>query len=410
MAHRLSRASTIVFIEMPAFGHVNPSLPLARELTRRGERVLYYNDAEFRSVVESSGATFRAYPAAVVTSAVIAQATQTGDLLRVPRVILRATQTLAPFMLHQLTSERPDVVVLDSNALWGHIAVRSLGLPAVSLMTTILVGSAEFRRLRSREWLHTLARMRPSLLPIVRDRSRLLRSFGASVPRPAFPAVGGLNLALWPRELQAPNPRIDQSFRFVGPTLAPDPDTRSELDVELSDERPVVYMSLGTLHRATTGFYRACIEALSDLPVQLVLSTANRADALALGRVAANAIVRASVAQRAVLQHASIFITHGGMNSILESLASGVPMIVIPQQLEQLVLGARVAEWGAARVRREHLAGQELDARVLRREVELVLDAPSYRSAARAAQVRLRSSGGFRQAADDVQGFSPKAP
>ena len=27
----------IVFIEMPAAGHVNPSLPIVRELTRRGE-------------------------------------------------------------------------------------------------------------------------------------------------------------------------------------------------------------------------------------------------------------------------------------------------------------------------------------------------------------------------------------
>ena len=126
-----------------------------------------------------------------MTSTHIARATQTGDLLRVPRVILRATHTLAPFVAQQLTSERADVVVLDSNALWGHIAVRTRGLPAVSLMTTILLGSSEFRRLRLREWLHLLRPMLPSLAPIVGDRSRLLRSFGACVPRPAFPAVGG---------------------------------------------------------------------------------------------------------------------------------------------------------------------------------------------------------------------------
>jgi UDP:flavonoid glycosyltransferase YjiC (YdhE family) len=52
--------STIIFVEMLAFGHVNPSLPLARELARRGERVIYFNDSEFQSAVEASGATFRA--------------------------------------------------------------------------------------------------------------------------------------------------------------------------------------------------------------------------------------------------------------------------------------------------------------------------------------------------------------
>jgi hypothetical protein len=119
--------STIVFVEMPAFGHVNPSLPLARELVRRGECVIYYNDAEFSQAVSAgSGAEFRPYPPGVVTSAMIARATQTGDLIRVPRVILRATETLVPFLLERLRADPPVAVVLDSNALWGHIVVRSL--------------------------------------------------------------------------------------------------------------------------------------------------------------------------------------------------------------------------------------------------------------------------------------------
>jgi UDP:flavonoid glycosyltransferase YjiC (YdhE family) len=174
--------STIVFVEMPAFGHLNPSLPLARELVRRG----------------------------------------------------------------------------DSNALWGHIVVRSLRLPSVSLMTTILIGSAEFRRLRIREWLHMLRPMLPSLVPIAVARSRLLRQYDASVvPRPAFPALGGLNLAMYPRDFQPPNPRLDATFRFVGPMI--DPDTRLGASFELSGPEPLVYMSLGTLHRATTAFYRQCL-------------------------------------------------------------------------------------------------------------------------------------------------------
>jgi MGT family glycosyltransferase len=273
-------------------------------------------------------------------------------------------------------------------------------------MTTVLLGSSEFRRLRPREWLHMLRPMLPSLVPIVRDRSHLLRRFGASVPRPAFPATGGLNLALWPRDFQAPDPRVDASFKFVGPML--DPETRPELAFELSDQRPVVYMSLGTLHRASMRFYRQCLDAFSDLPLQLVLSTGNQADAQALDGVAANAVVRGSVAQLAVLRRASVFITHGGMNSTLESLACGVPMLVIPQQLEQLVLGLKAADRGAARVRREHLAGQELDALALRRDVEHMLKTPSYQSAATAAQERLGATGGFRAAADEVQKYCPQ--
>ena len=54
--------SSYAFVEVPAFGHVNSSLPLVRELVARGERVVFYNDAEFRPHVEATGAIFRRYP------------------------------------------------------------------------------------------------------------------------------------------------------------------------------------------------------------------------------------------------------------------------------------------------------------------------------------------------------------
>jgi UDP:flavonoid glycosyltransferase YjiC (YdhE family) len=55
--------SPIVFVEMPAYGHVNPTLPLVRELAQRGEHVVYFNAEEFQAQVERAGATFHAYPA-----------------------------------------------------------------------------------------------------------------------------------------------------------------------------------------------------------------------------------------------------------------------------------------------------------------------------------------------------------
>src|SRR5262249_30695783 len=155
---------------------------------------------------------------------------------------------LVPFLLDQLLPERPDAVVLDSNALWGHIAARTLRLPTVSLFTTILLGTDQYRQVSLREWLHTLQPSLPSLVPIVVARSRLFRLFAKStIPRPAFPAIGDLNLALFPREFQPPNPRLDATFHFVGPML--DPHTRVDAPLDLAGAGPLVYMSLGTLHR-----------------------------------------------------------------------------------------------------------------------------------------------------------------
>jgi hypothetical protein len=38
----------LLFIEMPASGHVNPALPVVQELVRRGEHITYYATEEFR--------------------------------------------------------------------------------------------------------------------------------------------------------------------------------------------------------------------------------------------------------------------------------------------------------------------------------------------------------------------------
>jgi MGT family glycosyltransferase len=394
--------STIVFVEMPAFGHVNPSLPLVRELVRRGERVIYYNDVQFQAMVEASGATFRAYPPGVVTSGSIAQATQTGDLIRVPRLILDATHALVPWLQAELSDVRPDAVVLDSNALWGHIVVRSMRLRSVSLLTTIVLGLGEYRRLRAREWLHMLRPMLPSVVPIITARTRLLRQFGSSVPRPAFPAFGDLNIAMFARLFQSASPRIDASVRFVGPMIDPE-SRRVDVQFEPTGAEPLVYMSLGTLHRASTAFYRECLEVFADAPVRFVLSTGGDVDLRALEPLPPNSVARPSFPQLEVLQHAAVFITHGGMNSVQEGLARGVPLLVIPQHAEQLAIGLTAAQQGAAMVRREHVAGEALDARALRHCVDHILAMPQFASAAQRLQSVLQGTGGFREATDAVQ-------
>jgi UDP:flavonoid glycosyltransferase YjiC (YdhE family) len=51
---------TIVYVTPPAHGHVNPTLPVMRELVQRGEQVIAYNTEEFRLQLEQTGAVFRA--------------------------------------------------------------------------------------------------------------------------------------------------------------------------------------------------------------------------------------------------------------------------------------------------------------------------------------------------------------
>ena len=141
------------------------------------------------------------------------------------------------------------------------------------------------------------------------------------------------------------------------------------------------------------------------MPAQFILSVGKQTDIQALGKMPANFIVRSSVPQLDVLQRAAVFITHGGMNSVLEGLYYGVPLILIPQQAEQLMIGLYVAAQGAGLVLREHVAGQRITSGELRHSLERIMAEPRFREAAGVLQQSLCASGGYRQAADEIQAF-----
>src|SRR5699024_2049461 len=222
---------------MPASGHVNPSAPLVRELIHRGFDVEFYATEQFRRLAESLGAEFRAYPKDTISSAVIAKATIEGGSTKVVQRLLESTPTLLEFLQSQLHEDSPDAVMFDSNALWGRMLATSLDRPAISLMTTMFVGSATLRALRARE-----------LLSAVRE----------------CPTRGELTILPIPEWMQAPDPRRDASCHCVGPSIeaaARTEDSDPDLEAVLSAADPVVVVSLGTLHAGGQDFFRSCIEA-----------------------------------------------------------------------------------------------------------------------------------------------------
>jgi len=349
---------------MPAARHINPTLPLVAELTGRGSRVIYCATEQFRERIERAGAHFVAYPSDTIDAEAIATGTQSGSSVAIVRTILRASRTLVPFVLELIRREAPEAIMYDSNALWGRIAGAGAHLPKVSFMTTFFVGTDGYRRLQGREMLSTIPPMLPDLPAVLLERRRLGRRFDKSwfPPSPMFPMRGDLTLFGVPRALQAPDSRIDASCHFLGPLASPGSTAEVELDEELngflSDDRPSVYVSLGTLHRGSEAFFRTCFSVFATSGVRAVIACGPGVDPDDLGTPPQNVLVRTSVPQTSVLRRVNVFISHGGMNSVLESLSCGVPLVVVPQQIEQLLIGLAVEERGAAVVLRRGLTGR----------------------------------------------------
>ena len=396
--------ATLVIAGMPAAGHVNPTLPVVAELTRRGVDVVYFAGAEFGGRISDAGAKFVAYPEDSLTSRDIAEATQSGSSVAVVAKVLRAANVLVPFVVEYARGLAPAALMHDSNALWGRMAAKTLGLPTISFMTTFFVGTSAVKALTLRESLVTIAPTLRDLPAAVKARRELLRRFDSTLipASPMLPMRGDLTLFPIPEELQAPDPRLDDSCKFVGPTADPAA-TPERLEPELTGDGPVVLVSLGTLHTAGPAFFRTCCDALGDLPARVVLVTGRDIDPASLGPLPANTIARQSVPQLAVLREASVFVTHGGMNSALEGIGAGVPLVVVPQQVEQLLIGKAIADRGAAVVLRQHLAHKAVPAQELRAAVERVLADSAMADASKQLGQRFRAGGGAVRAADLVE-------
>src|SRR4051794_18925568 len=76
------------------------------------------------------------------------------------------------------------------------------------------------------------------------------------------------------------------------------------------------------------------------------------------------------------IKHTDVFVTHGGMNSVMEAIYYGVPMVVVPQQPEQAMTATRVAELGLGVA----LEPEQVTTGALRDAVATISGEPDYRS------------------------------
>jgi zeaxanthin glucosyltransferase len=107
---------------------------------------------------------------------------------------------------------------------------------------------------------------------------------------------------------------------------------------------PLIYASMGTILNGRADVFRTIIAALAKhRDLQLVLSIGEQIDPQQLGPAPKNAIIVKRAPQLDLLKRASVCITHAGLNTVLESLAQGVPQVAIPVSFDQPGVAARIA-------------------------------------------------------------------
>jgi MGT family glycosyltransferase len=203
-----------------------------------------------------------------------------------------------------------------------------------------------------------------------------------------------VQVAQLPACLDFPRRHAPDHFHHTGPWHPAKAPSANGFDWEWLDGRPLIYASLGTLQNGLDHLYQAILDACADLPSQLVL-TLGRDYGPRPQRIPPNAQVLGYGPQLALLQRASLVITHAGLNTTLESLAQGLPMVAIPITNEQPGISSRIRHAGVGElIPMRKLTPARLRATVLRVQTE-----PLYRQRAQECAAQLARDPGLPRAA-----------
>jgi len=417
LQHLEKTVSKALFFNIPAHGHTYPTLPLVAELVRRGDEVIYYSSYAFQQVIEDTGARFRNFVTPYLNDEM-----HDENMVRVAYMLLQVTQTALLSLLQQIKEDKPDYIIHDGLCPWGKYIAQILGVPAICSMTTFAIPSLTLKNvgqlLKSpgdtrllivstpvSEVAHTFFEGRKQVRPFRALANSLHQKHGIAKPQllDVFANHNMLNIVYTSKQFQPFADLLDDSFKFVGPSLALRSDTVAFPFDDL-DDIPIIYISLGTVFNNKVDFYRTCFEAFANIGRKVVLAVGKRTNIAALGTIPDNFIVREFVPQLELLQRAALLVTHGGMNSVSEALCYGVPLLVIPQTADQFLVGQRIQQLGAGRT----IHRGTVNAQKLRSIAEEILAQPAYRQASTRLGKSLGQPDGYLRAVDEIQAFKSR--
>lgn len=393
----------VLFINPGSEGHINPTLGVVRELIRQGEEVVYVAVEQFRERIESTGARM-----ITINEGKFIEAFLAGGRSPWGRVggLLRTADIVIPAVLEQTQGEHFDYIIHDSMFGCGRLLAQILDLPAICSCTSFAMQESSFDRMQEQLALRAEAevneRARQQFQQLVSELEATYNVRVGSAYEVAYnPAP--LTLVYTSKSFQPDGESFDESFKFVGPTI--DLPATREFDFKNVDTEHLIYISLGTVFNQAIQFYKLCLAAFAETNYTVILSAGRQTRIEELGDIPANVIVRSYVPQLEVLQHAKLFITHGGMNSVSEGLTYGVPLIVIPQSADQPVVAQQVAKLGAG----IQLTQEGLTAQNLREAAEQVLADASIKKACEQIGESFRAAGGYRRAVEEIFAYKSRS-
>ncbi|PRY40386.1 macrolide family glycosyltransferase [Umezawaea tangerina] len=335
----------VLFLSAPAFGHVFPTLTIAEALARRGHRVSYATTEFFAQYAEQSGVTPLIYgPTLAAIPAGLSDHADTAEIvLTCMRFYEEGLRSVAS--VEALVDTTPDLIVFDP-MMYGAAAVlgRKWTVPIVLTHPNLAFNDTV-------DW---TAPRRAELLAGPRGAEAAAVESGLQdlflqhgIDETLLHQPNDLALVFVPKAFQPQGDSFSDHYAFVGPCndgtifqgdwQPPTPDSK------------VLFISLGTVHNARPDFFRLFATAFADLDWHVVV-TLGGWTAEDLGDLPPNFEVHPWLPQLAVLEHATVFLSNGGLGGVMAAVQQGTPLLLAPEVAEQDMDARQVVELGLGRI------------------------------------------------------------
>lgn len=400
-------------------GHLYPMTTLGHELKQRGHRVTVIGVVDAQEKALAAKLEFHPIAEAEVPLGSTAQALAKLGELR-GKAALRYTVTLLASRATRILQNAPqacqqigiDALLVDQVTPEGGTVAEFLDIPFVTVCNALMLNRdpsvPPFNTLwqyHPSSWSRLRNRLGYSLLnwvtkPIRQATAEYRQKWNLppySTPNAFYSQLA--QVSQQPPEFEFPRANLPKTFHFAGPFHSQASRQSVPFSWEKLTDQPLIYASMGTLQNRLLKVFEAIAAACEGKDVQLVVSLGGSAHLESFPPLPGNPLVVEYAPQLELLQKAALTITHAGMNTTLESLANGVPMVAIPVTNDQPGVAARIA-WTRTG---EAVPLGRVSANRLQQAVDRVLTKDTYQQNALRLQEAIKRAGGVSRAADVVE-------
>jgi MGT family glycosyltransferase len=373
--------SRFLIVTLPLTGHAYRAMAIADELAARGHEVAWCGSKAYFGPLLGPDATLfptgtRLYRDQAGYGMAALKAMWQQYLIPMARFTLPAVD-------RAVLAYQPDLVVVDQHALAGALVAHRHGLPWATLVTGAM------------ELTHPLTAL-PRVDAWVRAQVAALGREAGVTDVGFDPLVSPYLLIAFTTSALVGEQPFPGHFVLVGPAMLERP---CAFPWELLD--PALRKVLITVGTLVTGlaadFYQRAADAVAPLAARVQVIIVGPPDLLP--EPPGNVLVVPSVPMLALLPRLDAVISHGGMNTVCETLAHGVPLVLAPINHDQPVVASQVVRAGAGiRVPFSRVRPSQL-----RQALVTILDDPAYRHAAGRIASSFAAAGGAAAAAAHLE-------